>query len=578
MIDTLVSLDGGNPGQRSKYCLNDFNTAKKLKKAAKKKDRVVEFKSGTITMELSTGAYIATVLPLLKIWERIVGCFIEEEYVDNMVIKVDKIEPKIDQGGTIEGYIVKLVVEGQTVTVTLFDTKLSLMVQAGSILEPYCRRVLIPYLEEMIRRCTFKIKEINTKVLSHGSRQATPRLRQQQEVLTQAQSILELPSTPRAPRLRTFSAPSTPVTLALPPPSPLQQARECLAPCLPGPPPARLPPPAEDVLPDALPSLLPQGPPQTVQEAGTAYSTSGQAALEAAGVTCKCTKCEHEAASVLELLKHMNENHTEVRPDVTDLTASGRVIMPTPKFSMTFNLDQLDNSILTSDEETDDDPNEEFVDARNANDNGMEYTCNLCQYKPTDKQDLNIHVTNEHTSKQLLQPKLIEFNINNDPSPSPSSPPPPSPLHPPTLAAPAQPSLAAPAPALAGGGDEASPTAEVVGDEGLQHTALSPSTSVTSVEVDVGGLVNPPTEQSAEQTANVGQEDDDEVNGDEEEGAGQEVDRLSEIEEEVDSLSRVARSPYAGAGGGEAPRLLRGSVSRPRRRALSGPPGAIAPT
>ena len=228
MLDTLVNIKGGNPGGRRKYFLNDETTAKKLKRAAAADNPniVIIPRSGSTTIRLSTGSYILTALPLLKAWLDIEGAYINQEQVDGMIIGVDKVKTIIDLGGTIERYEVKLIVEGQEVTVTLYDTTLSIFVQAGSMLNPYCNRVLIPYLNDEIQKASKMIEEMNIKIRAVIIPKGTTRW-QKKESMKKA-SILELPSTLSSPRLRTLSSPVTSV-LALPqlspcpPPSTLQQ-------------------------------------------------------------------------------------------------------------------------------------------------------------------------------------------------------------------------------------------------------------------------------------------------------------------------------------------------------------------
>ena len=249
-MDTLVNIRGGNPGGRTKYFLNDEATALKLKKAATISDFQVIPHSGSTKINFSTGSYITTALPLLKAWQDIEGAYIDQEQVDGMVIRVGKIQTCLDLGDKIVKHEVKLMVEGQQVTVTLFDTTLSIMVQAGSILDSYCERALLPYLVKEIKRTSRRIEEINVQVLAIVIPKGTTR--RQKKLFLKGSSILEQPSTPSSPRLRTLSSPSTPVTrvLDLPPSfSPHQDDSELEDP----PSTLALPPPAS---PKGTPGLL----------------------------------------------------------------------------------------------------------------------------------------------------------------------------------------------------------------------------------------------------------------------------------------------------------------------------------
>ena len=143
--------------------------------------------------------------PLVMAWQGIEGNRIDDYLVDNMNIIVDNITTKRDDAGTIEYYRVKLAVEGQKVTVTCFDTTLTVLVQAAaSMLEPYCSRVLFPYLNKEIRTNRMRIKEYNHLVLSFDSAKPNTR-RQHQKHLRGATALAS------SPRVRTLSSPGTPL-------------------------------------------------------------------------------------------------------------------------------------------------------------------------------------------------------------------------------------------------------------------------------------------------------------------------------------------------------------------------------
>ena len=158
------------------YSLNNDATLKKLQSAAAKPAIEVTRNNGSTTIHLSTGAYVTVVNPLVKVWQDIKGDHIQRDLVDGMDITVNNIEIKKDNSGTIEHYKVKLVVDGRKVTVTCFDTTLTVLIQAGkTVLEPYCSRVLFPYLEHEIKINRMKIKEYNHMVLSYDSAKPSTR-------------------------------------------------------------------------------------------------------------------------------------------------------------------------------------------------------------------------------------------------------------------------------------------------------------------------------------------------------------------------------------------------------------------
>ena len=131
-MDKIVSQAGNTSFKRSNWSLNEEATFAKLKKAANRQAIKIVHKQTCDTIDFSTGAYLAVVMPLLQFWQEIEGDNILPADVDGMDIVVDKIETTADNKGRITGYIARLHVDGQAFTVTLYDTTLSLMVQSGN--------------------------------------------------------------------------------------------------------------------------------------------------------------------------------------------------------------------------------------------------------------------------------------------------------------------------------------------------------------------------------------------------------------------------------------------------------------
>ena len=202
-ILNMEALTSSNHGG-SNYILNEEATLKKLQLAAVKPAIEVTRNGGSTTIHFSTGSYVTTVIPLVNAWIDIKGDYINNGLVDNMNIKVENVKIKKDNAGTIEHYLVKLKVDGQKVTVTCFDTTLTVLVQAASMLEPYCSRALFPYLEKEIKKWSMRIKEYNHLVLSYDS--AKPNTRRQHQKHLQGATALA-----SSPRLRTLSSPGTPL-------------------------------------------------------------------------------------------------------------------------------------------------------------------------------------------------------------------------------------------------------------------------------------------------------------------------------------------------------------------------------
>ena len=215
-MENVVSIKGGKADSRVfNYYLNSKATAVKLKQAAKNPDIVVVDNHESKNVQFSTGSYLATVVPLVRAWKRLEGDYIDEDEVDGMKIKVIGVENTLDQAGKIAAYLIRLMVEDHPVTIHCYDTKLSMLIQARVVLEDYCSRALVPYVEEQCREYTTQIKDINNRALTVGVENTTTR--------NQYRKFLhDGPANPKTPRLRTLSAPSTPVSvpegvLALPP-------------------------------------------------------------------------------------------------------------------------------------------------------------------------------------------------------------------------------------------------------------------------------------------------------------------------------------------------------------------------
>ena len=138
IMETIVDIKEGNiEGRTTNYFLNDKATIDKLIAAARNDDIEVEHNDGSKNIFFSTGSYVTTVVPLVKAWIDLEGDTINEDHVDGLRIKVVKVETVKEKGTKIVGYLVKLNVEGKSVTIHLYDTTLSMLIQAGpTILDP----------------------------------------------------------------------------------------------------------------------------------------------------------------------------------------------------------------------------------------------------------------------------------------------------------------------------------------------------------------------------------------------------------------------------------------------------------
>jgi hypothetical protein len=147
----------------SKYYLNYKATEDKLVKGANSKDFIsVVNGDNSYTLTFSTGSYVIVVMPLLKFWKETTK--ISSDDTDGLETEVLSVETKVDKAGTIERHTVKLQVEDEVVTITLYDTTLKILVQGGSQQVQFTTRALIPFLVGRIRECDKNIQIANASV------------------------------------------------------------------------------------------------------------------------------------------------------------------------------------------------------------------------------------------------------------------------------------------------------------------------------------------------------------------------------------------------------------------------------
>ena len=152
-----------------KYYLNDMATLGKLKSHAVRPPIMQTMtKDNSVTLQFSTGAYILAVGPLVKFYKYCEGKNIRKEDVDGLNIIVNSVETRMDAGGKITGYLIQLEVEGETVTVTPFDTQVKMRVQGGKKQEEFTRRALLPFLQNKIQKQSVKIDQINQQFIQLG--------------------------------------------------------------------------------------------------------------------------------------------------------------------------------------------------------------------------------------------------------------------------------------------------------------------------------------------------------------------------------------------------------------------------
>ena len=130
-------MKGGNQDLRAKYFLNDDATIKKLKKAAELDPMTIIDNINSKTINFNSGTYISVVSPLVKLWQELEGHHILEEDVNGMKIMVKKVEIEKEMANLIVKYIVRLVVQGVKVTVTCYETTLSVTMIWKHLMTPW---------------------------------------------------------------------------------------------------------------------------------------------------------------------------------------------------------------------------------------------------------------------------------------------------------------------------------------------------------------------------------------------------------------------------------------------------------
>ena len=150
-------------GHVSNYYLNEMTTLKKLKGHALRTKPMTEglTKDNSFSFQFSTGGYMCAVGPLLSFWKESEGHPIDEDDTDGLKVVVLKVEPKKEKGGKIIEHIVRLEVESELVTITLYDTQVLVRVQGKRWMEEFTKRALKPYFGYEIKKQTSLIKEIN---------------------------------------------------------------------------------------------------------------------------------------------------------------------------------------------------------------------------------------------------------------------------------------------------------------------------------------------------------------------------------------------------------------------------------
>ena len=198
----IANLDSMPPGWKAskfkdtktrctQYRLNDKATEKKLKSFAILKDlHVSDIKlDRSHTIQFSTGSYLTTVVPLLELYKQLLDQEVTTIALNDgtIDIEVKSVDKKCDKKGTVVEHLVRLLVGGEKVTVTLYDTTCSMRIQGDNDQQVrYTTLVLTPHLEAQVLMHAKQSKAYNDRMTAYNVAEpaVTPRQQAEPEVET----------------------------------------------------------------------------------------------------------------------------------------------------------------------------------------------------------------------------------------------------------------------------------------------------------------------------------------------------------------------------------------------------------
>ena len=145
------------------YYLNKEKMNKKMAAGAVMKDFIVVTNSdSSLTITFGTGACGEVAIPLMLDLASNKGktyCKAEVGSLEVTVVEVKQV--KVDANGLAVERGVGLLVEGKTVTVTLYVTSRKMLVQGSVMATRYAKETLLPYLQEQVKTRAVDIKNMN---------------------------------------------------------------------------------------------------------------------------------------------------------------------------------------------------------------------------------------------------------------------------------------------------------------------------------------------------------------------------------------------------------------------------------
>ena len=220
MNDVCKTDDGG-----FKYYLNNDETLKKLKKNAKNTEDLEELplkKDNTIRIQFSTGAYMLAVAPLISFWKKNIGKQINSANTGGLDVTINDVVRDHDANGTTTQWIVHLMVEGEQVTITCYDTQVKMMIQGARMKEEYSKKALIPYLKDEINDRSKAIAQLNNDISQYDPSPKTGAVENSHDnsAASKAKSKPNVQKLTRASKKMLVEHSPPPLTMQSPPSSP----------------------------------------------------------------------------------------------------------------------------------------------------------------------------------------------------------------------------------------------------------------------------------------------------------------------------------------------------------------------
>ena len=117
-----------------------------------------------VVIQCSTGCYYAVCVPLLKEWLGMVGKPAKRLDGQGPLLQVTRVEGHVEQGGAVQSYLVKLLVEGNNVSLHFYNTNHKIIMQSKEMTSVFYNEVFLPFLEKNSDFKASMIKKLNDQV------------------------------------------------------------------------------------------------------------------------------------------------------------------------------------------------------------------------------------------------------------------------------------------------------------------------------------------------------------------------------------------------------------------------------